>query len=93
LEQQIAQGLRQSQSEITLAIEPRLARHLVEALSQFVQKLVSGGYPPVVICSPQIRLAFRRFFASTFADLAVLSYNEVPSKVDVQNAGVVPAAP
>ena len=89
LEQQIAQGVRQSPTEITLAMEPKLARHLMDMLSKGVQQMLSAGHPPVVLCAPQIRLAFRRFFESTFADLAVLSYNEVPSRVDIQNAAVI----
>ncbi len=90
LEQQIAQGLRQSPSEITLTMEPRLARHVVESLTKFVSQMIATGHAPVVLCAPQIRLAFRRFFETTFADLAVLSYNEVPARVEVQNMAVVP---
>jgi len=91
LEQQIAQGVRQTPSEITLTMEPRLARHVIESLSQRIQNLLSSGLPPVVMCAPQIRLAFRRFFESTFAELAVLSYSEIPSRVEIQNAGVIPS--
>ncbi|KAF0171835.1 MAG: flagellar biosynthesis protein FlhA [Limisphaerales bacterium] len=90
LEQQIAQGLRQSPSEISLTMEPRLARHVVDSLSKFVSQMVATGHAPVVLCAPQIRLAFRRFFETTFADLAVLAYNEVPARAEVQTTAVVP---
>jgi flagellar biosynthesis protein FlhA len=90
LEQQIAQGVRQTPNEISLMLEPKLARHVVDTLSQKVQQLLTAGQPPVIMCAPQIRLAFRRFFETTFADLTVLSYSEVPSRVQIQNAGVVP---
>jgi flagellar biosynthesis protein FlhA len=90
LEQQIAQGVRQTANEISLMMEPKLARHVMDTLSQRVQQLLSAGQPPVVMCAPQIRLAFRRFFETTFADLAVISYSEIPSRTDIQNAGVIP---
>ena len=90
LEQQIAQGLRQSPTEISLTMEPRLARHVVESLSKFVAQMIATGHAPVVLCAPQLRLGFRRFFETTFADLAVLAYNEVPARVEVQNTAVVP---
>jgi flagellar biosynthesis protein FlhA len=90
LEHQIAQGVRQSANEISLLLEPRLARHIVDTLSKHFQQLLAGGRPPLVLCSPQIRLAFRRFFESTFSDLAVLSYSELPSRVEVQSMAVVP---
>ena len=91
LEQQIAQGVRQTPTEISLMMDPRLAKHVIDWLSQKIQSLVAAGHPPVVICAPQIRLAFKRFFESTFGELAVLSYSEVPPRVEIQSAGVIPS--
>ncbi len=90
LEQQIAQGVRQTTTEISLTMEPKLARHVVDTLSQRLQQLLSAGQPPVVLCAPQIRLAFRRFFETTFAELTVLSYTEVPARVEIQSSGIIP---
>ena len=91
LEQQLAQGLRQTPLEVSLVMEPGLARHLMENLSRRVQELLAGGHPPLVLCAPQIRLAFRRFFESTFADLNVLSYAEIPPRVQIQSAATIPS--
>jgi flagellar biosynthesis protein FlhA len=90
LEQQLTQSVRQSPSEIALVIEPKLARHVVDVLTKFVQQMLSGGHQPVILCAPQLRLAFRRFFESTFNNLAVLSYAEIPSRIQIQNAAVIP---
>jgi flagellar biosynthesis protein FlhA len=94
LEQQIAQGLRQSQTELNLVLEPNLARHIIDKLTRHVQQMVSAGQQPLVLCAPQIRLGFKRFFDSAFTELSVLSYAEVPLRVEVQSAGTVelPAA-
>ena len=89
LEQQIAQGVRQSPTDIALVMEPKLARHVMETLSKFVQQMIAAGRPPVVLCAPQIRLGFRRFFESTFADLTVLSYAELPPRIEIQNTAVI----
>ena len=90
LEAQIAQGMRTTTNEISLVMDPKLARHVVERLSQRIQQLLADGHPPVVLCAPQIRLAFRRFFETTFTELAVLSYSEIPARVEIQNAAVIP---
>ena len=90
LEHQLAQGVRQAPGETALVVEPRLARHVMDSLSKFVQQMLSSGQQPVILCAPQLRLAFRRFFESTFNDLAVLSYAEVPARVQVQNQAVIP---
>ena len=91
LEHQLTQGVRQAAGETTLVVEPKLARHVMESLSKFVQQMLSSGQQPVILCAPQLRLAFRRFFESTFGDLAVLSYAEVPQQVQVQNMAVIPS--
>ena len=89
LEQQLAQGVRQSSSEVALILEPKLARHVMDTLSKLVQQMLSAGHPPVVLCAPQLRLAFRRYFESKFSDLAVLSYAEIPVRMQIQNAAVI----
>jgi flagellar biosynthesis protein FlhA len=92
LEQTIAQGVRQTPTDVSLVLEPGLARHITDTLSRFVQQMLAGGHPPVLLCSPQIRLGFRRFFESAFADLAVIAYSEIPPRVEVQNAATIPSA-
>src|SRR5262245_36938662 len=91
LEQQITQGVRQTPTELSLLMEPKLARHVMELLSQRVQKMLAEGLPPVVLTAPQLRLPFRRFFETTFSDLAVLSFAEIPPRVEIQNAAVIGA--
>ena len=90
LEQEIAKGVRQSPTEVALVMEPRLARHVMEWMSKLIKQMIADGHPPVVLCAPQIRLGFRRFFESTFAELAVLSYAEIPPRIEIQNAAMVP---
>ena len=91
LEQEIAKGVRQSPTEIALVMEPRVARHVMESLSRFIQQMIAAGNPPVVLCAPQIRLGFRRFFESTFGELTVLSYAELPPRIQVENAAMIPS--
>jgi flagellar biosynthesis protein FlhA len=89
LEQQISQGLRQNSNEVALMLDAKLARHVNDSLSKLIQQMINAGYAPLVLCAPQIRLAFRRFFEPTFADLNVLSYTEVPARVEVQSTGMI----
>jgi len=89
LEQQIVQGVRQTPNEITLVMDPNLAQYLIESLSKLIQKLLADGHPPLVICSPHIRLPFRRFFEQMFPELTVLSYNDIPPKIEIINAGTI----
>jgi flagellar biosynthesis protein FlhA len=91
LEQTIAQGVRLTPTDVSLVLEPGLARHITDALGKLVQQMLAAGHPPVVLCSPQIRLSFRRFFESAFADLTVIAYSEIPPRVEIQNAATIPS--
>ena len=89
LEQQISLGVRHTPTEVSLMMEPDLARHVMERLSQRVQKMLAEGLPPVVLTAPHLRLPFRRFFETTFSDLTVLSFAEIPPRIEIQNAAVI----
>lgn len=89
LEQQISQGIRQNANEVALMLDAKLARHVNDSLGKLIQQMINTGNIPLVLCAPQIRLAFRRFFEPTFADLNVLSYTEVPARVEVQSTGMI----
>jgi flagellar biosynthesis protein FlhA len=91
LEQALTQGVRQTPTEISLLMEPKLARHVMDSLSQRIQKMLADGLPPVVLTAPHLRLAFRRFFETTFSDLAVLSFAEIPPRIEIQNAAIIAA--
>jgi flagellar biosynthesis protein FlhA len=88
-EQELARGLRQSANEVTLAVEPGMAEHLVSNLSTAVKNMITAGRPPLLLCAPQLRLAIRRFLASSFNELAVLAYSEIPPQIEVQRAAII----
>jgi flagellar biosynthesis protein FlhA len=89
LEQMLLQGVRQTPTEITMFVDPKLARHMMDSLSERIQKMLAEGLPPVVLTAPHLRLPFRRFFETTFSDLCVLSFPEIPSRTEIQNFGSI----
>jgi flagellar biosynthesis protein FlhA len=89
LEQRLAQSLRQTQQEVSLALEPSVARHLVTQLGERIKLMAMKGIQPLLLCSPLIRLALRRFFESTYRNLTILAYNELPDRAEVQTVGMV----
>lgn len=89
LEHRIAQSLRQNQHEVTLALDQTLARHVFDGLSKNIKQMAGAGLQPLVVCSPTIRLALRRFFEGTFRNLTVIAYNELPEKTQIQSVGMV----
>jgi len=58
-----------------------------------VQPMIGAGQQPVVLCSTQVRLGLRRFFASNFPEIAFVAYEELPPKVAIQSATAIPGMP
>jgi flagellar biosynthesis protein FlhA len=92
LEQRIVQSLRQNQHEVSLALDPGLARHLFDGLGEKIKQMAGKGLQPLLICSPNIRLALRRFIESAYRNLTILAYNELPDNAQIQSVGMVPNA-
>ena len=82
--------VRPSQTDTVLLIDPKMAEHLSHYFNTTIQPMIAEGRSPVVICSSVIRAGLRRFFAAKFPELAFLSYEELPPKVEIMPAGTVP---
>jgi len=93
LEQTLAESVQQTEQGAMINLDPIRARQLLERLGGEVEKLAAAGHRPIVICSPKLRLALRRFTERSFGSLVVLSFAEVTSAARVQAAGVLSLEP
>lgn len=89
VEEIITQSLQQvsSQANPTLALPPELMRSINSSLDENIKKAKSLGYQPVVICSATVRLYFYRLIHSTFPDVSVISYTELPTDIEIEIIG------
>jgi len=93
LEEEIAKGLQKSATESVLYMEPKLAQHMTHHLATAVQPMIGAGQQPVVLCSTQVRLGLRRFFAANFPEINFIAYEELPPKVAIQSTTAIPGMP
>lgn len=84
IEQHLAKCIRQTAQEIALVMDPGLARHVHDQLTQGIQAMAHEGKNGLLVCSPVIRLGLRRFFSDTFPMLRVVAYNEIAPKIALQ---------
>ncbi|MBN2068709.1 MAG: flagellar biosynthesis protein FlhA [Opitutales bacterium] len=91
LEQALAQRVKRTQFEIGLMMDPSLAHHILEQMKPRIDEMLAQGLIPLVITTGELRLAFQRFFEPSFPRLAILSYQEIPSELQIQNIGIISA--
>ncbi|HEX2099698.1 MAG TPA: FHIPEP family type III secretion protein, partial [Candidatus Synoicihabitans sp.] len=90
LEQVLASRIHRSASDVGLALDPTLGRHLLQELSNRTQAQMDAGSPAVLIVGAELRLALRRFLEPSYPRLTVLAYQELPATTEVENCGIIP---
>ncbi|MBL9201910.1 MAG: flagellar biosynthesis protein FlhA [Opitutaceae bacterium] len=93
LEQWLAAKIQRTPTEVGLVLDPATGRHLMEQITRLTAELIQAGQPAVIVVSAEIRLPLKRFFESSFPRVTVLSYQELPSATEIENAGIIGAPP
>ena len=89
LEQMMADNLLQTDSGQHLVLDPDSAQRILEATRAQVERVAAMGYQPVALCSPRVRIHYRRLIERMTPMVAVLSYNELSSGAKLQTMGMV----
>ncbi|MGH7442155.1 MAG: FHIPEP family type III secretion protein, partial [bacterium] len=89
LEQSLLASITRSESGSFLSLDPKVAQRLLLALTKQIEVLSRKGHAPLVLCSPLVRPTFKRLLDKVLPNLAVISYNELDPKVEIQSAGSV----
>ncbi len=88
LEAVITKSLQaQKDSVVTLGLNPIVLRELNNQLQMTMDNFNSLGYQPVLITSATIRPYFYRLVNSSFPNLAILSYSELPANIELEFLG------
>ena len=66
-----------------LKVAPVMENALLTCLEEQIKTFSDRCSVPVVLCSSQIRLAFRRLTEKSFPNVPVLSYDEIPAGIKV----------
>lgn len=92
LENQITESLsKQKEAVQTLGLSPEMLRRLNESIHENLNQFRNFGYMPILITSATIRPYFYRLINSTFPDIIVLSYTELPADVEIEFMGKLEA--
>ncbi len=91
LEDAINAHVERSERGSYLTLPPNTAGRIVSSIRDAVEAATgkSGGKPPVILASPQVRQWVRRVIESAMPNVAVLGFNEVVRGVNVRTHGMV----
>jgi len=89
VEQLLTDSVQNTKQGIMLVLPPEVTERLAQETARQVENLSTGGHHPICLCSPNVRLAFRRLMEAGLPGLTVISYNEIHRDVDVISSGMV----
>lgn len=89
LEQVLMKVQEEAKQSPGYAMDPRLIQGIYRKLEELIKKTTASGYQPIVLCSPAIRLTFRRVTERLSTKLMVISYNELIPEAEIHSIGVV----
>jgi len=89
VEEAISSSLHKTQAGAYPALEPKVAENLIQQVRDVVGKVVDMGEQPVILCSPKVRLPFRRFVERFIPEIAVVSFNELAPELEIESVGTV----
>jgi len=84
LEEAVASGINQSEYGSYLALDPRQANQIIEAVKNSLERSAVKLEQPVMLCSTTVRRHLKKLCERFQIPLTVLSYNEIPSGLQVE---------
>lgn len=89
VEQMLAESLQKNDFGTRIILRPNTVTKICEQLDRLSSQATEQGEQAVVLMSPSLRPYFKRLIDRALPRLAVLSYNEVSSDVEVHAVGMV----
>ena len=89
LEQEIMASVKQTEQGAYLTLDPERTRAIIDDLGQKLEQFEQMGKMPIVVCSPIVRMYFKKMTQDYYKDLVVISFNEVEPNVELQSIGMV----
>ncbi|MDD4264333.1 MAG: flagellar biosynthesis protein FlhA [Firmicutes bacterium] len=89
IEETILEAVKKEQETGALALPPDIWQSILNGLSKEAESVAGKGLMPIILISPQIRLAFYRLIEHAIPRITVISYNEIDPSVQVQGVGMV----
>ncbi|MBQ2337360.1 MAG: FHIPEP family type III secretion protein, partial [Victivallales bacterium] len=87
LEEKIRKAIRQTSGGSYLALDPSQVRKLMESIKNTIGDMRKLKLKPVMLVSVDIRRYLRKIIESEYAELPVLSYQELSKEINIQPLG------
>ncbi len=89
LEQEIMSSVKQTEQGAFMTLDPQRIREIMDEVQAQVSAMEESGRTAIIVCSPIVRMYFKKMSEDYIKDLIVLSYNEVENNVSLNSIGQI----
>ena len=89
IEQMVADSIQMTKSGVTAVLEPGAAQRLIKAVEEVSQTMLANNHRPILITSPNVRLALKRLIETSLPRVVVISFSEITTDCEVHSVGMV----
>ncbi len=89
LEQMISDIIKNPNFTGEIVLPANIQRNLQRDLADKIKQMLDQGYMPIILCSPAIRMYFKKIIEDTFPDVVVLSYAEIAKGTEIKSLGII----
>lgn len=89
IEDKISRSVSHTEHESFVSPDPNLVKKMVAGLQKLVMMFTNSGLQPILLCSPNTRIHFRKILEKFYPNLVILAHNEISREVNVKSLGMV----
>lgn len=89
IEDKITRSISHTEYESFVSPDPNVIKKMVESLQKMVATFTASGLQPIVLCSPETRIHFRKILEKLLPNVVILAHNEISRETNVKSLGIV----
>ncbi len=89
IEEVLLSSIKHTEHGSYLSVEPNVATSIANSVSKQIEKTMTTGLQPILLCSPALRRHFRRMVEQFAPSIMVVSHNELPNNIRFKSLGKV----
>ena len=89
IEDKITRSISHTEHESFVSPDPNLVKKMVANLQKMISTFAASGLQPIVLCSPNTRIHFRKVLEKFYPNLVFLAHNEIAREANIKSLGMV----
>lgn len=89
IEDKISRSITHTEFESFAIPDPGVIKKMVTNLQRMAEAFTSSGLQPIILCSPNTRIHFRKILEKFYPSIVVLAHNEITRETNIKSLGMV----